>query len=46
MKTFCLMEVELIDLDGALKWSLGRTVVVQGGRHHGRRRSGQKTLDM
>ena len=26
------MEAELIDLDGTLKWSLGRTVVVQGER--------------
>ena len=30
------MEVELIDLDGTLKWSLGRTVVVQGERHQWR----------
>ena len=30
------MEVELIDLDGTLKWSLGRTVVVQGERHQRR----------
>ena len=26
------MEVELIDLDGTLKWNLGRTVVVLGER--------------
>ena len=26
------MEVELIDLDGTLKWSLGRTVVFQRER--------------
>ena len=30
------MEVELIDLDGTLKWSLGRTVVVQDERHQPR----------
>ena len=30
------MEVELIDLDGTLKWSLGRTVVVQEERHQRR----------
>ena len=30
------MEVELIDLDGTLKWSLGRTVVVQRERHQRR----------
>ena len=36
MEMFCLMEVELIDLDGTLKWSLGKTVVVQGERHQRR----------
>ena len=30
------MEIELIDLDGTLKWSLGRTVVVQELRHQRR----------
>ena len=30
------MEVELIDLDGTLKWSLVRAVVVQGKRHQRR----------
>ena len=30
------MEVELIDLDGTLKWSLVRAVVVQGERHQRR----------
>ena len=30
------MEVELIDLDRTLKWSLGRTAVVQGERHQRR----------
>ena len=30
------MEIELIDLDWTLKWSLGRTVVVQELRHQRR----------
>ena len=36
METFCLIEVELVDLDGTLKWSIGRTVIVQGERHQRR----------
>ena len=31
------MEFELIDLNGTLKWSLGRTVVVQLGERHQQR---------
>ena len=32
METFCSMEVELTWM-GTLKWSRGRTIVVQGERH-------------